>query len=470
MIHVSDITTAIDWQEGLLLAPHHFQQQDKRQGELAAYHAAVGDPAHYGVASLVLEEDKLPGGLFSVVELEAIMPDGLAVSHTREQGDLFLQLPPGGGAGTDTPRRGAVEGAGPETQPDGDGTVDGLLTVWLAVRSSSVAASGAGHGRYRSVPARTVDDESGGPEQITIPCKAPRLVLSAGWRPGPSFTSMPLARVRSLDGPFRLADYVPPLLWLERTHDLSMMCASLVGQCREKAMLLSSRVDSLASGGSAQLEARMRIAALVRRLPRLEALLSLDGVRPLPLFLALCDLSGEMIGLDSMGLAESSPVYMHEDLRACFTACRDAIQGVMQRCLATEYVERRFVWERERFVLSGAIPSDFSSGTLYIGVLENAALGRAATHNWFESSRIGSLSFMDGMVARRDTGPERRQVNEDEGLAVPARVGLYEVTVDPAYISAAEPLCIQNDALPLEDRPGAIVLYARAPGGEETHV
>lgn len=469
MIRAADITAAIDWQEGLLLAPHHFQQLDRRAGELAAYLGGIGDPTHYGIARLVVEDDKLPGGLFSVVELEAVMPDGLVVTHTKDMGELSIKLSPEDAGGENTGRgepahdEGNGESDARESEPD-------LLTVWLAVRRASDTAPEEGRGRYRSAPAREVDDESGGPERISIPTKRPCPELFAGRHPGPAFTTMPLARLECADGPFRKTEYIPPLLWMARTHELSMMCASLVGTCREKALQLSSRVEAMADSGSAQLEARMRIAALIRPLPRIEALLSLPAVRPLPLFLGVCDLVGELVGLDSMGLAEAPPTYRHEDLHQCFTACKDAVSGAMQRCMDTEYVERRFVWKDESFILSSGWLGSEPGGVLYIGVMENVALGKLGTHGWFESCRIGSCSLMEGMVSRRDIGADRRLAGDDSRLALPARVSLFEVQLDADYILPGEPLCIQNDAYPLEERPTAIVLYARTGQGEGAHV
>jgi type VI secretion system protein ImpJ len=455
MIRAKDITTSIDWQEGLLLAPHHFQQQDRRQAELTAYHAGAGDPSHYGVVHLVLEQDKLPQGLFSVVELEAVMPDGLVVTHEPGAGELSLDM----------------SAAQINVQGDEGDLGDGLVMIWLAVRSASAAMHDSIKGRsprFYSTPPEDVADEAGGPERMTIPRKAPRLQLSAGPRPGPAFSAMPLARLQGLDGPFTQTDYIPPMLWVGRGHELSRLCASLVGHCREKAMLLSSRVEAVTMGGSAQLEARMRIAALVRRLPRIEALLSLKGVRPLPLYLALCDLMGEMIGLDSMGLAEAPPVYRHEDLRACFEDCATAVKGAMQRCLSTEYVERRFVWEGKSYVLRECGDESELSGPLFIGVMENAALGRGPTHQWVESARIGAFDLVPGMVSRREIGPARTPAGDDVGLSVPARVVLYRVEADPDYVLPGQPLCIQNDAEPEENRPAAIVLYARSEQAPQT--
>src|SRR5262249_28543467 len=47
-----DLPAAIQWYEGMLLAPQHFQQSSLRQEALLAYHLAALSPYHWGVSRL----------------------------------------------------------------------------------------------------------------------------------------------------------------------------------------------------------------------------------------------------------------------------------------------------------------------------------------------------------------------------------------------------------------------------------
>ena len=49
------IVEAIDWHEGMLLAPQHFQQLSLRQEAMLSYHAAALSPFHWGVLRLRID-------------------------------------------------------------------------------------------------------------------------------------------------------------------------------------------------------------------------------------------------------------------------------------------------------------------------------------------------------------------------------------------------------------------------------
>src|SRR5437762_12305103 len=76
-----DIPAAIHWHEGLLLTPQHFQQLTSRQEALVQYSAAVYSPYCWGLRRFKHQGISLPTGKFQVIELEAVMPDGVLVSH-----------------------------------------------------------------------------------------------------------------------------------------------------------------------------------------------------------------------------------------------------------------------------------------------------------------------------------------------------------------------------------------------------
>lgn len=79
----------------MLLSPHHFQQQAARFESLLQYQATAVSPFYWGVRQFKYDENALKGNLLSVIELEAIMPDGLAVIYdSQKDKDLKLNLKP----------------------------------------------------------------------------------------------------------------------------------------------------------------------------------------------------------------------------------------------------------------------------------------------------------------------------------------------------------------------------------------
>ena len=70
------VPEAIDWHEGMLLAPQHFQQLSLRTEEMLHYHSAALVPFPWGVLRLAIDEAALTQGFLRVSEIEAVLPDG----------------------------------------------------------------------------------------------------------------------------------------------------------------------------------------------------------------------------------------------------------------------------------------------------------------------------------------------------------------------------------------------------------
>jgi type VI secretion system protein ImpJ len=86
MTDVREIPEAIQWHEGMLLVPQHFQQLALRHEALVHYHAYTTAPFYWGVRRLTIDQALLVSGTLRVLELEAIMPDGLIVTHGLRHG------------------------------------------------------------------------------------------------------------------------------------------------------------------------------------------------------------------------------------------------------------------------------------------------------------------------------------------------------------------------------------------------
>ena len=71
----------IQWHEGMLLAPHHFQNQDARIENLLFFHLSHLCPFFWGVKHLVIDENMLGSGRVRVSRIEGTMPDGLVFFH-----------------------------------------------------------------------------------------------------------------------------------------------------------------------------------------------------------------------------------------------------------------------------------------------------------------------------------------------------------------------------------------------------
>lgn len=105
MTSARDIPEMIQWHEGMLLAPQHFQQQALRHDQFSLYHMAMAAPFHWGLVRLNIDEAALVSGVFRVLEMEAILPDGLVVRvvYRNEAFVLSDYAPPVLQVGTHSP-------------------------------------------------------------------------------------------------------------------------------------------------------------------------------------------------------------------------------------------------------------------------------------------------------------------------------------------------------------------------------
>ena len=89
------IPEAIQWHEGLLLTPQHFQQLSLRHEALLQYVSAGLSPFGWGVRYFKVDQASLVGGTLRVLEVEAVMPDSLVVSYGARRGEeLRVDLTP----------------------------------------------------------------------------------------------------------------------------------------------------------------------------------------------------------------------------------------------------------------------------------------------------------------------------------------------------------------------------------------
>ncbi|MBN2124458.1 MAG: type VI secretion system baseplate subunit TssK, partial [Deltaproteobacteria bacterium] len=62
MIDARDLPEAIQWHEGMLLAPQHFQQLSLRSEELLNYFTMMFNPFYWGVRRIRVDESLLIDG------------------------------------------------------------------------------------------------------------------------------------------------------------------------------------------------------------------------------------------------------------------------------------------------------------------------------------------------------------------------------------------------------------------------
>lgn len=436
---MNGLQTVLDevmWEEGMLLAPQHFQQAAIRGEELLHYHIRAAAPWHWGVREVAIDPIHLPSGLFRVTRLEAVMPDGLPLLRTGAEADaLELDLTE------------HAEDARP-----------GPLTVWLTVPARRAPGEPfAGNlPRYDFVDGRPIPDEYTGEGAVAVRRLRPRATLRAGTLPSSAYVAFPLARVVLADEKFVLADYEPPRMAASPGRFPHRECAEVARRVRRKAGVLAARGDD-----ARRTDDEVRI--LGAGLPQLEAVLATGAAHPFALYLALCTLAGHLAGVAPRGVPPAFPAYDHDDLRATFAPVL-AFCGAMLERVSETHVAIPF-----RPGAAGELelvlrPEWTAPGELVVGVTAPGGGTEAEAAEWLEECRIGSAGRMEAIRDRRVPGAARERVRDTSRVGfVPGRGEvLFRLAADPEWVAAGEPLVITNPRDPAgRRRPRAVVLYTR---------
>jgi len=436
-----DVPPAIQWHEGMLLAPQHFQQLALRQEALLRYQIAMTSPYHWGVRHLKIDPVLLVDGVFRVLELEAVLPDGLVVSHFPDDSpDLAVDLGP-----YDTR------------------LLDGPLPVHLAVvaERGSLARVGNEGSRFESVEGDPVVDENTGEGELRVPRLKPLLRLLVTDSPPPKFVTLPLAEVTHSRESFSLTPFIPPTLRVTPVSPLADFCTALSGRLREKAVFLSEQGEPSSAVRAAQLiETQSLVHGLVAALPPFEALVYSGVAHPFQLYLALCGLVGHLAAVSRSLMPPVLDPYDHNDLRATFEQARAFIEQALREGISESYAAHPFYLAEGSFFLK--FDPQWMNRPLVLGVRGKPGAAERDLAAWIQAAVIASKSRMPELQQKRVLGVRRKKIEADTDL-VPARgVLLYSISAEPELVVSEELLEVRNPDDPDgQNRPTEVVLYVR---------
>lgn len=466
-----DITTplpdALQWAEGMPLSPQHFQQNDIYWQQQLWHCAASLQPFYWGVLALALEGTSLQGGLLRIKQLQAVMPDGLAVQVPGNHPDEVLQL--------DLNDAAIVW---PEPQ---------VLKVHLCVpmRREGAASSNSSIRRFASLLGQEEVDENTGSGRMAVGRLRPLLELLPANQVSAKHVSFPLLEVRrDAAKNITLTDYHPPLLRMAAAAVLGEQgvparLVRVVRDMREKAKeLLGDRFDD--EGGATALlspEAQQQVYAarmLGVGLPAFEIQVRTECAHPYELYLGLARLVGQVACIGNNPLPPVLPEYRHEDCLPGFLAAVAFLRSRLDK-LQIDF-ESLFFDRVSSAAFARKLPDDLLAETLLVEI--KPALGQGAEHvaKWLAGARIAGDELMPVLAQRRLPGASVRLVEHSQlqGLQVKSEALIYEIhnkgieldnKLQSLFVRGGR-LMIQGGAEP--SPPAAIVLHrARLKGGNK---
>ena len=414
-LSAADLPAAVLWQEGMLLAPPHFQEQDRRHERLAALLVQQARPFAWGILELSIDERALLGGTFRPDRLAAVLPDGLVVACAPDESAL------------------------PEFDlaAVADTFQGGSMVVHLAVVRGHGVGLQAETERYDVDLGGPVVDPHGEGASVEVARLRPHLellVTPAPDRPPPArYVSIPLASVRSTAEGFQLQRYAPPCLRLNAAPALAEVAEGIAHALRTQS---AARADRLTTRrGSADDDTatdRMTLRALFHGLPRLEALLAAGVAHPYDVHLALADVVGGLAGLGDTPCPRPLRAYDHDDPLAAFDDAEALIQHVLGG-LRTLHRAVAFVRTATGFELE--FDPAWSTQRVVLGVRAARSGGGEAAAGWFEQAVVAFADDVGRHRQQRTRGAARRRERfaAELDLAPPLDTTLFRVDL-PAPI------------------------------------
>jgi len=314
------LLSKVVWKEGMYLAPHHFQAQN-RYFEDSVHFATAGLWNNaYGFADYQLDGDAIRNGTVALLQARGMFEDGLAFDMKNSD-----PLPP---------PYNIVEQFSPAAS---ELVVSLTVPRWVSDgQNCSLETLPDENTRYTGV-AKVLHDETTGRDEKPVSLGYKNIRLELGGEDNETRLTLPLARVvRDGSGHFAFdPTFVPPCLRISASQYLTGTLQRLVEILEEKSAVVSQEQQHSAGKFQAGMSARhvaqfWFLHAINSSLTPLRHLLLSKHGHPEELFCEMSRLAGALctFGMDTH--PRSLPSYNHRDPGPCFRALDEHIRRLLE--------------------------------------------------------------------------------------------------------------------------------------------
>lgn len=436
---IGSIMDPIQWHEGMLLLPQHFQQSDQRIHQLLHFHMKIMSPFHWGVHHFKIDPVQLVTGTLRFLQLEAVMPDGLIVTR-YETDENFLEV---------------------DLTPHMEEMSIKPMLIHVAVpayrEGYGNASETSGTPRYSSIQSLDVIDDNTGEGEVQVPKLKPNLKLIIGNEIPTTLVSFPILKVGFESNSFCLKDFVPPSLSLSTKSKISDKCTNVTKTAREKLAFLVSRLRSNTSNLMSR-DTEHAVRLLSAGLLPLEAAVQSGGSNPYHVYLFLINLAAQVSGLYPGQVPPQFDPYNHNDLQHSFEQVAEFIFTMIDR-IQEGYTVVPFRLTDRTFQID--FPEGWIADKIVLGAQAPSTMSESELVNWVENCVIVSQSLEEASRDKRVRGIPRTVVQSSEDLKLlPAKgMVLFEMDGKSEYLKPDELLRVFNVNDTLAKRPTELVLY-----------
>ena len=301
------------WQEGMLMRPHHFQQQQRYNDYLDNQRFRAMNDLSWGFTELTLNNELLAQGKIMIDSASGTLPDGTVFSIPDQDA-----LP---------------DPLHPQHFPD-ERSRNIYLALPVASDVRNEISDGRRIGRYRLnyADVRDLHSEEGDARTLTLGQLTPRIM--SGAEDMSAYITLPLCRIsdRHADGSLTLDDdFIPSCQNIQVSKKLRVYLKEVQGAIGGRASDLANRIGSPAQSGIADVAEFMMLQLLNRNQTRFTHRARRSQLHPEDFYLDLAGLLGELMTFtEPSRLPCPLDVYDHHDLTKTFKRCYRKSNG---RCI-----------------------------------------------------------------------------------------------------------------------------------------
>lgn len=425
----------IQWHEGMLLSPHHFQQFNHYLQHLFTIFELSSPGFLYGVHNLEIDTACLSSGILRVLRTRGIFQDGTVFDYDavfdhhpleKNVGEYFIAH-------------------------------STAVKIYLAISKTRVGEDQltGDMARYYSTEMPEINDENTGTNMINIPILRPRLKLMLEPEVDNRYSYFPIFEAeKSMEGGITSTKFMAPFITIDEHSKLSQMCRELTQLLRSKISYFSDRVDNYNKNEAEESLANLKI--LIQAVLPLESMLMVKDVQPFEIFKCLLSTVSKIASIDPKRMIPRMPAYDHEDQFKTFHGVTEYAKDILLN-LKQQYDLIQF--EKDGPVFKLEMKKEWlEKGEIAVGIRKTFSSTEDELLNWINGLQIASESMIPAIRDRRILGADRKILERGAYLTQPIDTKIISIKTYNSYIKAGEKLCLVNTSQTV--LPEEVVLYA----------
>ena len=426
----------LQWHEGMLLSPQHFQYSEMRIEQLLYTYSMSNAYTSWGIIDFDIDKNLLAQGIIEVSRLQAILPDGTAIVHDSQNTQDISQPLNLRYNLSDLGIKGATE-----------------ITICLCLHQTSESKQ-----RYESIEYSNVVDENSSDNIINLPILRPKIFLHPNEIPN-ECSGFPIIKLAFDGKQFELKSFLPASLNIPHGHTIRKQLSSIILNIRQKAAFLINKAQQTTSAPILR-DTRETLKPLISCLCILEPLIGLERIHPERLFDNLLNTAASLLAMQTTQIPGVLPTYNPFDpgnsIEFFLNQFEKTISTIQQKYLSIPF------HQQDRLFYLHLQPA-YLNNTLYIGFRCPPGMSEKQMFEWVQEAIISSDEKIDVVTTRRISGANRIGLADDEIEELIPNPGtiIFALKQGDEFVKQRQNLNIFNPGDTTEKRPLDITLFVR---------